>query len=127
MAWSFCKGKPIAKQITERIAVDMVTGAILPKQRLPEIEDMCSITGASAHSVATAYAELTECGIAIPHGKILIISDDMEPAIQKRNDMAENITAEYINNMASLGFSRKETLAVMGKTIIAKSKQESAE
>lgn len=124
MAWNFCKGKAIHSQIADRIAIDVLTGAILPTQRMPSVEDMSRITGASVQIVAKAYDEIVSCGIAQLHGGLLIVSEDMSAARLRRDELAVEATERYIRDMEEIGLSRKEVLGILGTSLVKRSKAE---
>lgn len=120
MAWNFCKGKSISSQIADRIAVDVLSGAILPSQRLPYAEEMSKITGASVFVVKEAYNELLREGIVT--GELYILSSDLTPARARRDRLARNAVTGFISELSDLGLTRTEMLQLFGSTVIEKSK-----
>lgn len=121
MAWKFCKGKEISKQIADKITIDILSGAVLPEQRLPGIEDMSRITGASAKMVVDAYNELIRDGIITNKG-MLIINSDLEPARKRRICIAKAACAALSGELDALHLSRAEQLKAFGEVIIEKNK-----
>ena len=121
MAWNFCNGKSIGKQIADKIAIDILTGAILPQQRLPAAEDMSKITGASVRVVLSAYDELLKDGIVRQDG-FLIISDDLTAAKKRRDAIAREAAVKFTKELSELGLSRPEQLTLFGETVVEQSK-----
>ena len=127
MAWKFHNGKEISKQIADKIAVAVLTGAIIPGQRLPEISEMSKITGTSANTVVSAYNELIREQIVQNRDGILIINSELSYAIKRRDKIAQECCEKLINELSGIGLSPKEQLTMFGNLVVTKSKQSSDE
>lgn len=118
MSWSFCKGKSISRQIVDRVAVDVMNGSVKPSQRLPMPDEMSRITGASVNMVEKAYNELLQCGIAVRHGNLLIISPDKSCAEKVRREIAYNAAVSFIENMSEIGLSHTDTVRLLAQILL---------
>lgn len=125
MAWTFCNGKAIGKQIADRIAVDILNGAILPQQRLPAVDDMSKLTGASANTVAQAYDELLRDGIIEDCG-VLVISSDLSAANRRREAIVRDAISRLATELTELGLPRRQQLILFGEILIEQSNAEKA-
>jgi len=117
MAWKFIIGKEISTQIADRITVDLLTGAVLPEQRLPDIPDMSRITGASANTVVDAYNELIHEGIVLNKG-VLVFNPDLTKARERRENIARAACVRLCGELDSLGLNAKEQMQLFGKVLV---------
>lgn len=119
MAWKFVVGREIKEQIADRITIDLLTGAIAPEQRLPDVSDMSRITGVSANTVVDAYNTLIREGIVLNKG-VLVFNPDMSSARERRERIAQSACARLSDELTSLGYNPKEQMQLFGKTLIGK-------
>ena len=88
MAWQFRNDIPIYTQLIAQIQQRIVSGALLPGERLPSVRDLAAEAGVNPNTMQRALAELETQGL--------------------RESLARNQVKDFLEGMYQLGFQLGE-------------------
>lgn len=111
MAWTFCKDKPISRQIADRITIDILNNNILITQRLPDAVNMSRHIGTTVKSVEEAYRILLNDDIIKQNGSIYILNSDLTAAKNRRTIILRELITKFLSNIDELELPYDEMLA----------------
>ena len=118
MLWQFSGDAPIYSQLIEQIKVGIVTGAFPPGERLPSVRDLATEAGVNPNTMQRAFSELEREGLVYTkrtNGRF--ITEDLSMISQLKEQMALDAISQFLNSMQQLGFSGKETLALLKESL----------
>ena len=109
MGWILDKDRPICSQICEIISVKIAKGEYGPEDRLPSVRDIAIEAGVNPNTVQKALTILTEQGLIYPmRGSGMYVNDNTERAVKHVEELKRIKTAEYFEEMKSLGLTAEE-------------------
>ncbi len=106
MKWKPDKDRPICPQLCEYICVSIASGEFLADQKLPSVRDLALQIGVNPNTVQRSYEILEQQGIIYTERNLgRFVGEDANIAKDKVAELAKLKTQEYLQGMASLGFS----------------------
>ena len=116
MNFVFDNNTPIYVQLVEQLKISIISGEIATSERLPSVRDLALQAKVNPNTVQRAFSELEELGLVYTertNGKF--VTDNKELILKYKLEYANEITANYINSMAKIGFTTEQTLAFIDK------------
>lgn len=114
MPWNLSTDRPIYVQLMEQIKSLIISGVYKPGDKLPSVRDLATEASVNPNTMQKALTELERENLIYTNrtsGKF--ISED-EAMIQKlRKDLAKEEIERFLTNMTKLGFTKKETIAIL--------------
>ena len=107
---------PIYLQIVDLIKMDIVTGKLKLKNKLPSVREMASNLNVNPNTLQRSYQELERLGIVYTQrgtGTFVVEKKSMVDDLKK--DMAKEVIDSFILRMKSLGFSSNEIIKFVSK------------
>ena len=100
---------PIYLQVLEDIKKNIVTGRIMPGEKLASVRDMAVEYKINPNTATRVYQLLEEEGIChTRRGLGTFINEDSDMVAELKNQMAKKMIIYFLKNMWQLGFSTKE-------------------
>lgn len=116
MAWQFSSQQPIYQQIVSYIAQGIISGKYPMGEKLPSVRDFALEASVNPNTMQRALAELEIMGLITTQrnsGRSVTTEEDV---IRKaKQERAEALVATFLNEMQSIGYSREDTVALIGK------------
>ncbi len=112
--WHFSDDKPIYSQIVEQFQVLIVSGKLLPGDKLMSVRDLACSAQVNPNTMMRALGELENRKLIISHrvnGKT--VTEDMDLIKKLKSELAKKVIDEFIEGMEKLGFSREELLKMI--------------
>ena len=103
MAWQFRNDIPIYTQLIAQIQQRIVSGALLPGERLPSVRDLAAEAGVNPNTMQRAMMEMER--------EELVYSQrtaDGERIRRLRESLARNQVKDFLEGMYQLGFQLGE-------------------
>ncbi|MFT5873139.1 MAG: GntR family transcriptional regulator [Clostridium sp.] len=111
MATAFNDRAPIYLQIIDFIKMDIVTGKLKAKDKLPSVREMATNMKVNPNTLQRSYQELERLGIVYTQrgtgtfvGEVENMVDDL------KKEMAKEVIDSFILRMKSLGFTTNEII-----------------
>lgn len=114
MTWELKTDRPIYVQLAEQITMRIVSGDYLPGDKLPSVRDMAAEAEVNPNTMQRALADLERDGLVYTQrtsGRF--ITEDKTMIDTVKNKLAMTQIADFFDKMALLGFTRKQTVALL--------------
>ncbi|TYW30015.1 GntR family transcriptional regulator [Listeria monocytogenes] len=112
----FDDSKPIYKQIVHYIHTEIVTGIYKAGDKLLSVRELATKLEVNPTTVQRAYAELEEEGIIFTvRGTGKYLTEDKRRMEQLENDIAKQLTENFISEMSKLGINKEKIIAWVKK------------
>ncbi|EAD8368252.1 GntR family transcriptional regulator [Listeria monocytogenes] len=112
----FDDSKPIYKQIVHYIHTEIVTGIYKAGDKLLSVRELASKLEVNPTTIQRAYAELEEAGIIFTvRGTGKYLTEDKRRMEQLENDIAKQLTENFIREMSKLGINKEKIIAWVKK------------
>lgn len=114
MTWDLTGDRPIWLQLTEQIRLRIVAGEYRAGDRLPSVRELAAEAAVNPNTMQKALTELERSGLVYSQrtsGRFITQDEGMILALKQQ--LAAEQTAAFLAQMADLGFSGEETLAIM--------------
>ncbi|MBC1587476.1 GntR family transcriptional regulator [Listeria welshimeri] len=112
----FDDSKPIYKQIVHYIHTEIVTGIYTAGDKLLSVRELATKLEVNPTTIQRAYAELEEAGIIYTvRGTGKYLTEDKRRIEQLENDIAKQLTENFINEMSKLGINKEKIIAWVKK------------
>ena len=111
MNFEFNNTSPIYIQIIEQIKIKIISGEILPLERLPSVRELALITKVNPNTMQKALTELEETGLIFTertNGKF--VTGDNALIEKHRKEYADCLCQKFLKEMKNLGYGGEETL-----------------
>ncbi len=105
----FNNSVPIYLQIVSEIKKQIVSGKLIPGERIPSVRELALTYKVNPNTMQKALIELEENGLIKTertNGKF--VTEDENIINKIKNDYAENLTQNYLSEMISLGITKQE-------------------
>ena len=105
----FNNSVPIYLQIVSEIKKQIVSGKLIPGERIPSVRELALTYKVNPNTMQKALIELEENGLIKTertNGKF--VTEDENIINKIKNDYADNITQNYLSEMISLGITKQE-------------------
>ena len=116
MAWQFRNDIPIYTQLIAQIQQQIVSGALLPGERLPSVRDLAAEAGVNPNTMQRAMLEMEREELV--HSQRTagrFVTEDAQRIRQLRESMARQRVKEFLEGMYLLGFQTEEIVAFVQK------------
>lgn len=114
MAWQFTSDRPIYVQMSDQIVAGILSGTYQLGEKLPSVREFAIMASVNPNTVQRALFELENIGLIETQrntGKFVTSEDRLvEMARTKRG---EALVADFLKNMADLGYSVEQTLGLL--------------
>ena len=105
----FNNSVPIYLQIVSEIKKQIVSGKLIPGERIPSVRELALTYKVNPNTMQKALIELEENGLIKTertNGKF--VTEDENIINKTKNDYADNLTQNYLSEMISLGITKQE-------------------
>lgn len=105
----FNNSVPIYLQIVSEIKKQIVSGKLIPGERIPSVRELALTYKVNPNTMQKALIELEENGLIKTertNGKF--VTEDENIINKIKNDYADNLTKNYLSEMISLGITKQE-------------------
>ena len=105
----FNNSVPIYLQIVSEIKKQIVSGKLIPGERIPSVRELALTYKVNPNTMQKALIELEENGLIKTertNGKF--VTEDESIINKIKNDYADNLTQNYLSEMISLGITKQE-------------------
>ena len=107
---------PIYLQIVDLIKMDIVTGKLKSKNKLPSVREMASNFNVNPNTLQRSYQELERLGIVYTQrGTGTFVGEKKSMVDDLKKDMAKEVIDSFILRMKSLGFTSNEIIKFVSK------------
>ena len=116
MAWQFRNDIPIYTQLIAQIQQQIVSGALLPGERLPSVRELAAEAGVNPNTMQRAMMEMEREELV--HSQRTagrFVTEDAQRIRQLRESMARQRVKEFLEGMYLLGFQTEEIVAFVQK------------
>ena len=114
MAWTFDEKSPIYLQIAYRVKLKIASKELSMGQQLLPVREFAQEAGVNPNTVQRAFQELEKEGLvysARTSGRF--VTEDEKLIDQKRHEIAQSLTKNFVTEMAAIGFSSAEIKAII--------------
>lgn len=105
----FNNSVPIYLQIVSEIKKQIVSGKLIPGERIPSVRELALTYKVNPNTMQKALIELEENGLIKTertNGKF--VTEDENIINKIKNDYVDNLTQNYLSEMISLGITKQE-------------------
>lgn len=116
MGWKFSEDVPLYQQIMDGIKQRIATGDWAPGQKLPSVRELAVEAGVNPNTMQKALAELEREGLLYAKrtaGRFVAEKEEITEGLQE--EMLQSYVKEFLGNMERLGYSLKDTAALLQK------------
>ena len=116
--WHLTNDRPVFIQIMEKLKRDIVTGSYRPGDKLLSVRELAGEAAVNPNTMQRAFSELEREGLVYTkrtNGRF--ITEDLSMISQLKEQMALDAISQFLNSMQQLGFSGKETLALLKESL----------
>ena len=114
MAWTLSDDRPIYLQLIERLKLGIVSGDYPPGSRMPSVRELAADAAVNPNTMQRAFSELEREGLVYAQrtsGRF--ITEDQQMLEGMKRGLAEEAIAQFLENMARLGYGREETMRML--------------
>ena len=123
MSDGFNPNLPNYLQMVSDIKLRIASGALAPGERLESVRDMSKTYGVNPNTAQRALSELEREGLVYSErtsGRF--ITEDVVLIKAIREDLANSQVTQFLDQMASLGFTAEELLAIIERKLTKEGK-----
>ena len=117
MTWSFTTDRPIYLQLKEHMKLLIVSGQYPLGAKLPAVRELALEAAVNPNTVQRALTELERDGLVYAQrtsGRF--VTEDEEVIGTTKNELATELVSAFLEKMAAIGYSAKETATfIQGK------------
>ena len=114
MEWKFRSDLPIYTQLVEQIKLGIVSGSLLPGERLMSVRDMATEAGVNPNTMQRALQELERDGMVYSHRTAgRFVTENMQVIERAKKKFAEEQIRSFLGAMKKLGYQREEIFALL--------------
>ena len=114
MEWKFRSDLPIYSQLVEQIKLGIVSGSLLPGERLMSVRDMATEAGVNPNTMQRALQELERDGMVYSQrtsGRF--VTENLQVIERAKKKIAEEQIRGFLEAMKKLGYRREEILTLL--------------
>lgn len=111
MNFNFNNDRPIYIQLLEQLQVFIVSGKIIPGEKLPSVRELATISSSNPNTVQRALTELENLGLIYTertNGKF--VTTDKKLINKYKELFAKEKVNAYFKSMNELGFNDREAM-----------------
>ena len=114
MDWKFRSDLPIYSQLVEQIKLGIVSGNLLPGERLMSVRDMATEAGVNPNTMQRALQELERDGMVYSQRTAgRFVTENMQVIERAKKKFAEEQIRSFLEAMKKLGYQWEEILALL--------------
>lgn len=114
MEWTFRSDLPIYSQLVEQIKLGIVSGNLLPGERLMSVRDMATEAGVNPNTMQRALQELERDGMVYSQRTAgRFVTENMQVIERAKKRLAEEQIRSFLEAMKKLGYQWEEILALL--------------
>ncbi len=114
MDWKFRSDLPIYSQLVEQIKLAIVSGNLLPGERLMSVRDMATEAGVNPNTMQRALQELERDGMVYSQRTAgRFVTENMQVIEREKKKFAEEQIRSFLEAMKKLGYQWEEILALL--------------
>ena len=114
MEWKFRSDLPIYSQLVEQIKLGIVSGNLLPGERLMSVRDMATEAGVKPNTMQRALQELERDGMVYSQRTAgRFVTENMQVIERAKKKFAEEQIRSFLEAMKKLGYQWEEILALL--------------
>ena len=114
MEWKFRSDLPIYSQLVEQIKLGIVSGKLLPGERLMSVRDMATEAGVNPNTMQRALQELERDGMVYSQRTTgRFVTENMQVIERAKKKFAEEQIRSFLEAMKKLGYQWEEILALL--------------
>ena len=114
MEWKFRSDLPIYSQLVEQIKLGIVSGSLLPGERLMSVRDMATEAGVNPNTMQRALQELERDGMVYSQRTAgRFVTENMQVIERAKKKFAEEQIRSFLGAMKKLGYQREEIFALL--------------
>ena len=114
MEWKFRSDLPIYSQLVEQIKLGIVSGKMLPGERLMSVRDMATEAGVNPNAMQRALQELERDGMVYSQRTAgRFVTENMQVIERAKKKLAEEQIRSFLGAMKKLGYQREEIFALL--------------
>lgn len=114
MEWKFRSDLPIYSQLVEQIKLGIVSGKMLPGERLMSVRDMATEAGVNPNTMQRALQELERDGMVYSQRTAgRFVTENMQVIERAKKKLAEEQIRSFLGAMKKLGYQREEIFALL--------------
>lgn len=105
----FNNSLPIYKQVIDKFKADIISGRVKLGDKMPSTRDLAKELGINPNTATRIYKEMESQGICYKkRGLGTFITESAETVNEIKVDMANRLTADFVQGMIKLGISYEE-------------------
>ena len=114
MDWKFRSDLPIYSQLVEQIKLAIVSGNLLPGERLMSVRDMATEAGVNPNTMQRALQELERDGMVYSQRTAgRFVTENMQVIERAKKKFAEEQIRSFLEAMKKLGYQWEEILSLL--------------
>ena len=114
MEWKFRSDLPIYSQLVDQIKLGIVSGSLLPGERLMSVRDMATEAGVNPNTMQRALQELERDGMVYSQRTAgRFVTENMQVIERAKKKFAEEQIRGFLEAMKKLGYQQEEILALL--------------
>ena len=114
MEWKFRSDLPIYSQLVDQIKLGIVSGSLLPGERLMSVRDMATEAGVNPNTMQRALQELERDGMVYSQRTAgRFVTENMQVIERAKKKLAEEQIRSFLGAMKKLGYRQEEIPALL--------------
>ena len=114
MEWRFRSDLPIYSQLVDQIKLGIVSGSLLPGERLMSVRDMATEAGVNPNTMQRALQELERDGMVYSQRTAgRFVTENMQVIEREKKKLAEEQIRSFLEAMKKLGYRQEEIPALL--------------
>ena len=114
MEWKFRSDLPIYSQLVEQIKLGIVSGNLLPGERLMSVRDMATEAGVNPNTMQRALQELERNGMVYSQRTAgRFVTENMQVIERAKKKFAEEQIRSFLEAIKKVGYQWEEILALL--------------
>ncbi len=107
---------PIYLQVVDDIKKQIVNGTIKPGDKLLSTRELATYYTINPNTSTRVYSELESEGITFTRrGLGTFVSEDLNLVKKLKDEMAENLICNFIDEFKAIGYTRDELIEIISK------------
>ena len=114
MPWEFRTDVPIYTQLIAQIQQQIVTGQLMPGDRLPSVRDLATQAGVNPNTMQRALAELERDGLVFSQRTAgRFVTEDKTMIEKAKRGLAERHIKTFLAAMLRLGYQPEDIVTLL--------------
>ncbi len=109
MRWEFDNTRPVYIQLCEQFTNAIISGALLPGEKLMSVRDLAKEAGVNPNTMQKALSELERSGLLYTQRTAgRFVTENKEKIKEIKQETARLRVLQFLNEMAQLGINSQE-------------------